>query len=153
MLNYVKKNWRLQHSYGEFNPSFTCHMFTGSHNVVIVRFQNANMPFILLTKLYCLVTCVEELANDSNSLCQYMCITVKANKSVWLYFTAWKHWLTHIVCKSQSPHVTKADRTSGLRRLWSSIHLSNSYDTYIPNMQSSTNCHSSYCYTRFTLLI
>ena len=31
----------------------------------------------------------------------------------------------HIVCRSQSPQVTKTDRTSGLRRPCSSIHLSN----------------------------
>jgi len=36
--------------------------------------------------------------------------------------------VSHIVCKSQSPHVTKADWTPGLRRPCSCIHFSNSCD-------------------------
>jgi len=39
--------------------------------------------------------------------------------------------MPHIVCRSQSPQVTTADRISGLRRPSSCIHLSNSCDTHI----------------------
>jgi len=47
--------------------------------------------------------------------------------------------VTHIVCKSQSPQVTNADWISGLRKPWSSIHLSNSWNT------DNSNYQPSYC--------